>query len=105
MSTTRYQLWKRAVWSTASVGYAVMVTGLSFWVVNTFGCVLSSWAATGIVVAVPALLTVGYLLAAKHGLRLYTYVLAVTVGSMPLCLLISLGAFRSCPCDMPHCLL
>lgn len=102
METTRYPLWKSIGWSMASGGYAAMVTGLSLWVMATFRCVLSSWAAIGIVVAALALLWVGYRRAAKHGLRMYKYVLGVTIGSVLVLVLYSSAVVVSLP--VPRCL-
>ncbi len=86
METTRYPWWKSTVWFMASVGYAAIVTVLSLSVGVTFRSALGTWALTCIVVAVLALLAVGWR-AAKHGLRLYQYALAVTIGSVPVFLI------------------
>ena len=99
METTRYPLWKSTVWFVASVGYAAIVTVLSLVTLRSLsvgvtflpalGIWLGTWwarALTYIVVAVLALLAVGWR-AAKHGLRLYQYALAVTIGSVPVFLI------------------
>ncbi len=113
MKTTDDDLWigflKDALWLIGwvigTIGYATLATVISLLVAVIFRCALGVWILMCAAIVWFALIAAGHWITTKHGLKGPKYILAAAMLWSWLIAFIFVYGYRTCPCDMPNCLL